>query len=159
MQSVVSDRGSFTIEASLVCTFIVIIVMNLVILLLQIFDLCIIHEDINRRIIEIDDAYQRCEKVIINKKNFSEKNVIDAIDKIEHRKNYGVRELFCTEIYKIDYYYNGENLEVDINYGYKGYARSILSRLINVDNNYNFHRKFKLISICDNVRVESNVQP
>ena len=97
MQSVVSDRGSFTIEASLVCTFIVIIVMNVVILLLQIFE--------------------------------------------------------------IDYYYNGENLEVDINYGYKGYARSILSRLINVDNNYNFHRKFKLISICDNVRGESNVQP
>ena len=159
MQSVVSDRGSFTIEASLVCTFIVIIVMNLVILLLQIFDLCIIHEDINRRIIEIDDVYQSCNKNVINEKNSLDNIVIDAIDKIEHRENYGIRELLCIEIYRIDYNFNGENLEVDVNYGYKEYARSILSRLINVDNNYNFHRKFKMISICDNVRGESNVQP
>lgn len=159
MQSVVNDRGSFTIEASLVCTFIVIIVMNLVILLLQIFDLCIIHEDINRQIIEIDDVYQSCNKNVINEKKSLDNIVIDAIDKIEHRGNYGIRELLCIEIYKIDYNFNGENLEVDVNYGYKEYARSLLNRLVNVDNNYNFHRKFKLISICDKVRVESNVQP
>lgn len=159
MQSVVSDRGSFTIEASLVCTFIVIIVMNLVILLLQIFDLCIIHEDINRRIIEIDDVYQSCNKNVINEKNSLDNIVTDAIDKIEHRENYGIRELLCIEIYRIDYNFNGENLEVDVNYGYKEYARSLLNRLVNADNNYNFHREFKLISICDKVRVESNVQP
>lgn len=159
MQSVVNDRGSFTIEASLVCTFIVIIVMNLVILLLQIFDLCIIHEDINRQIIEIDDVYQSCNKNVINEKKSLDNIVIDAIDKIEHRGNYGIRELLCIEIYKIDYNFNGENLEVDVNYGYKEYARSLLNRLVNVDNNYNFHRKFKLISICDKVRGESNVQP
>ena len=159
MQSVVNDRGSFTIEASLVCTFIVIIVMNLAILLLQIFDLCIIHEDINRRIIEIDDVYQSCNKNVINEKNSLDNIVTDAIDKIEHRENYGIRELLCIEIYRIDYNFNGENLEVDVNYGYKEYARSLLNRLVNVDNNYNFHRKFKLISRCDKVRGESNVQP
>lgn len=81
MQSVVDkkidiydDRGSFTVEASVVCSFIIVIVINLIILLLQAYDMCIMQEDINRNILEINDKY---EEKYIESKYICDNNIED----------------------------------------------------------------------------------
>ena len=84
MQSVVGkkidiydDRGSFTVEASLVCSFIIVIFINLIILMLQAYDMCIMQEDINRHILEINDKY---EEKYIEAKNIYHNNIENKKD-------------------------------------------------------------------------------
>lgn len=152
MQSVVNDRGSFTVEASLICTFIVIVIMNLVVLLFQVCDLCIIHEDISRRIIEINNEYENKELSGYIKGDSVDNSIRGVIDKIEQENNYGIRKLFCMDIYKVDYSISGTSLKIEVNYGFKEFGKSIMNKIFNLNNCYSFSRKYELNSICDMVR-------
>ena len=79
MKSVVDDRGSFTIEASIISVFIVMVVANLIVLTLYAHDICIINEQVNRYILVIN-------KYIIDNMsdgNEDNKDKLSVIDKLE----------------------------------------------------------------------------
>ena len=181
MQSVVGkkidiydDRGSFTVEASLGCSFIIVIFINLIILMIQAYDMCIMQEDINRHILEINDKYE--EKYIESKNIYynnienkkdgeiKENNIIkinvkendiknsekdidmtNVIQNIEQQDDFGIRKLLSMEIIDVEYYIINDTIRVDVSYGYKKHCQTLINLIFSMNKKCSFRRLYKLV--------------
>lgn len=139
-ENIYEERGSFTIEATLICVFIIVIVFNLLIFILQGFDLCMLHEDISRNIIKINDAYE-----MNYLKNNNNRKILDVIEDIEQENNYGVQSLRSIDLVKLNYYVVNNEIRVDVVYRYKKNYQTIINKICGVNNKYNFTRVYKLV--------------
>ncbi len=117
MKSVVDDKGSFTVEVSLLSIFIVMIIMNIIVLICIMYDKCIIYEEINRNIIIINEQKEKVE--IAN---------LEGDFKINNK-------LLCIKVLDISYKLDEDSINVSVNYRMKynnmGLIRNKKSYVIN----------------------------
>ena len=117
MESVVDDKGSFTVEVSLLSIFIVMIIMNIIVLICIMYDKCIIYEEINRNIIIINEQKEKVE--IAN---------LEGDFKINNK-------LLCIKVLDISYKLDEDSINVSVNYRMKynnmGLIRNKKSYVIN----------------------------
>ena len=101
MKNVVDDKGSFTVEISLLSIFIVVIVMNVVALICVMYDRGIICNEIDRSMLSINECEEKTE-----------------IAKLEENLSIN-NKLLCVNILHISYKVDENNIQVSIKYRIK----------------------------------------
>lgn len=146
VRNVADDKGSFTVEASIISVFVVIIVVNLIQLIFYIHDYCIINELINRDILRVSNYIEKEE--LGYKRDISSdieiKNIISCTT-----KEYNLGLLYI-DVENILYTIENEKVRVEVEYNFKEF---LFTYIYGKDKMCNFIRTYNWFDIKSNVRI------
>lgn len=142
MKSVVEDKGSFTVEASIIAIFIVAVIINIIVLIFHTYDMCLIHEEVNSNMFFINKKLEKMDQ--------------DNNDILKVYNEGGLRsKLICTSIVDVVYSIEQDELKVSVIYKTK------VNRMIMLGNafkdNESITRTMKLFNIKKYVRKNGKV--
>lgn len=141
MKNVAEDKGSFTIEASIISIFIIVITFNLVMLFFILFDTCIIQEEIHRSMLDINRLQ--------SEENVDNNNLKSKCDYYKLNKN-----LVSMKIVSVSHVIEQNTLKIEVKYKIKNNNIGALKYINN--KTYTINRYFVLYDIEENVRKMKN---